>query len=132
MSHLVKNNFGQLVSSSFANFTLILILGDPQYFFDGNQTDQHGCKCKQDNSCKTSFGSEFGCNCNSRLPEWNIDKGTISGQSLPNAFLLSTINPKPKDIFWIGLHNYNMLYTCFVLISPDGRFKYFYAFSFHF
>merc|ERR1719203_1044932 len=54
--------------------------GDPQYFFDGNQTDQHGCKCKQDNSCETSFGNEFGCNCNARLPEWNIDEGTISGQ----------------------------------------------------
>ena len=94
MSHLVKNYFGQLVSNSFTNFTLILILGDPQYFFDGNQTDQHGCKCKQDNSCKTSFGNEFGCNCNARLPEWNIDEGTISGQSLPKAFLLSTINPK--------------------------------------
>jgi len=56
--------------------------GDPQYFFDGNQTDQHGCKCKQDNSCKTSFGSEFGCNCNSRLPEWNVDEGTITATQL--------------------------------------------------
>ena len=66
-------------SNSFTNFILILTLGDPQYFFDGNQTNQHGCKCKQDNSCKTSFGNEFDCNCNSRLPEWNIDEGTISG-----------------------------------------------------
>ena len=65
-----------------------MILGDPQYFFDGNQTDQHGCKCKQDNSCKTAFGNEFGCNCNARLPEWNIDKGTITGQSLSKALLL--------------------------------------------
>ena len=75
--------------------TLILILGNPQYFFDGNQTDQHGCKCKQDNSCKTAFGNEFGCNCNARLPEWNIDKGTITGQSLSKFLLLSTITVFP-------------------------------------
>ena len=90
------------------NFISILILGDPQYFFDGNQTDQHGCKCKQDNSCKTAFGNEFGCNCNARLPEWNIDEGTITGQSLSKVLLLSKIKPKYDYVFFGDSYKYNM------------------------
>jgi hypothetical protein len=95
-------------SNPFPKFTLILNLGDPQYFFDGNQTDQHGCKCKQDNSCKTAFGNEFGCNCNARLPEWNIDEGTITGQSLSKVLLLSKIKPNMTRNFLPDLHKYNM------------------------
>ena len=25
---------------------------------------------------------EYGCNCNSRLPEWNVDEGTITAKEL--------------------------------------------------
>ena len=57
-------------------FTSFLI-GDKKYYFHGNDTNNHICKCGYDNSCKKAFGKSFDCNCNAMAPTKVMDKGSI-------------------------------------------------------
>ena len=62
---------------------MLIATGDPQYFFNGDETDFDGCACGKNGSCKQSFGNEdHVCNCNARSPEWSSDVGTITAKEL--------------------------------------------------
>eukprot|EP00090_Calanus_glacialis_P002060 TRINITY_DN11547_c0_g1_i3.p1 TRINITY_DN11547_c0_g1~~TRINITY_DN11547_c0_g1_i3.p1 ORF type:complete len:306 (+),score=52.60 TRINITY_DN11547_c0_g1_i3:27-920(+) len=55
--------------------------GDKQFYFDGDNKDEHVCGCYNDKSCPlSSFSSS--CHCDSSLmPLWNSDSGKITDKS---------------------------------------------------
>ena len=55
--------------------------GNPQIFFHGDNPGTHLCQCGEDNSCVDS-SLDLVCNCDSKSPVWNSDKGRITAKEL--------------------------------------------------
>jgi hypothetical protein len=63
-------------------FSKTFFSGDEQHFFTGSHAGEHICECGEDNSCISVSGSEFTCNCDSKIPDWTSDAGIITDMQL--------------------------------------------------
>ena len=54
------------------------IPGIKRYYFHGNDTGEHTCKCGYENSCDIAFDMAFKCNCDAALPLETRDNGLIT------------------------------------------------------
>jgi hypothetical protein len=52
--------------------------GEEQYYWTGSNSGTHICECGVTNSC---FHEEQMCNCDSSVPSWFSDDGTLTGMS---------------------------------------------------
>ncbi len=58
----------------------LYLLGNQQYFFNGNHVGEHVCSCAEDNSCLGNGGSPNDCNCDANQPDWVQDSGEITAK----------------------------------------------------
>ena len=66
----------------FTYIIYILIIANPQYFFNGNHQGEHKCSCAETDSCLSDGVTKFDCNCDARLPDWAVDAGVINTKEI--------------------------------------------------